>query len=1285
MPAQVILVEAQPARAADGIAETIRLAGGGALAPYTYSGQTDWRAGVVGLPTLIASLEYEGGEFPAGSVPAAAAIEWAPSAKALLSATASYVWADAPITVRIGDEGAALPPVRISGKVLDAKASGGKLTIALADPATGLKKPLLTTRFAGTGGLEGPVEWAGQIRRRIWGQVWNLSGDPIDAANNIYCFADPLRPLLAFDAVRDKGAPAAALTVLAWQGSAAATLAALQAASAPAGGGVVCPSIACVKWWTQPAGELCADLRGEVGAGYVETTAGIAQRLVEAIGGPAFTAGTVAAAAAARPAPVGWVAKDDSTTVAAMLDELLGNSSLLWLLDDNGAITIRPWAWGASVASAVSQDVSRERVLRPLATRKLGYKRNETPMQRGDLAAIVLSSEVAYLDGTPIEALKPAQIGATVGAISGVNLRNNADTVTLGDAQVITNIGTAAAIAGQGSLATANSVDLGSQVNGTLGTSNAAAGLVNSNISIAPNGALSGAGGGAVTISGLGYTGALNATYGARAGTNMYRTDGSTVMTQAELRTAEGAAAGIVGQGALATKSVASWIADISNRPPVDEVYHDFAFASIAAMTGAGHILVNSSVCSIEANGASPGGAALVMGDGTTALGPQMRTPEWIPYNGNDLYEVVFDLEILASDAAAVFYAGVEAQDRAGNNLGQAYNYVAAVNRNQNANLGRKLFKGYLTGFTASGSTGEGTTPETAKGLPDGTFAGLGQGGAVRFRPVLIANYPDKPGQVKLHAVRVTRIPAKLAVKDELFFGDQYLKETTGGAAAILANFKTGLGTAAGIAGQGYFATQNYADWDTRVTGTGKPQNNATVGARVGVNLRNSADTAYLGDVDVVTNYGTAAAITGQGSLATKSAVNLASADVTNKSLANLDGTANTKLTGIEAGATVGGTFGTNLRETAGGAIATVAEFKTSFGTAAAISGQAWAATNGAQAAVSNAYVTGFANQAIDSEFTLGNTCWNESYASGGTWAWDYATWTSWKLLARYNFSAVAGQVLSLGQTTACGLPVWEGDRVECSAITAWSNMDLVELYVGWFTPAGAYVGATLVSYGAMDTRVGGFATVPAGMNIGIAKLVLTMRVAANGYANARMAQPFIRRCSSVQTALTHYNPGPLHERGANVTETRIAAAIAGQGAGATANSLAALDATAAAQLTTAYNGGVQSAAYGETIKRKIGPGGTLALSALVNCDAGGVSGSIRARIESRPYGGSWSTVDTGSGSSTGPGEPGGDSTSGTFTNSTGVEQVFEFRVIEVRTPSGAGGAILASQSYVTG
>jgi hypothetical protein len=46
-----------------------------------------------------------------------------------------------------------------------------------------------------------------------------------------------------------------------------------------------------------------------------------------------------------------------------------------------------------------------------------------------------------------------------------------------------------------------------------------------------------------------------------------------------------------------------------------------------------------------------------------------------------------------------------------------------------------------------------------------------------------------------------------LASKMEMYFGDGYLKETTGGVTASLANFKTSSGTAAAITGQGAWAT----------------------------------------------------------------------------------------------------------------------------------------------------------------------------------------------------------------------------------------------------------------------------------------------------------------------------------------------------------------------------------------------------------------------------------------------------------------------------------------------
>jgi hypothetical protein len=392
---KVIWVDAAPRDPATGAAGTFRAAGGGADMPYRLDGN-DYLAGVADLPTVVTALTVPDElDFGDGAIPQALAFTWRPSSSARLAAAAALYWGDAAVTIRLGPEGSA-PASLVAGKALNAIVDDDALVVTMSDPAAAFALPVLVDKFAGTGGAEGPADWSGRIKRRAWGRCFNVEALPIDKANQVYCVAHPGFPLQSIDTIRDGGRatdPALIATVN-WAGSIAATFAALQAAAAPAGGGVVAPSIACIKWWTDPQSSLTVDLHGEVGAAYVETAAEISERVVQARGGPAFAAGEVAASKAARPEVGGLFVDAESYTVGNALAFLLGGTSQLWTLNPAGAIVVRRWAWGAAVASFKSQAVARRRMFKPVKARTLKYHQNNKTMARGDIVSVVLTSIV---------------------------------------------------------------------------------------------------------------------------------------------------------------------------------------------------------------------------------------------------------------------------------------------------------------------------------------------------------------------------------------------------------------------------------------------------------------------------------------------------------------------------------------------------------------------------------------------------------------------------------------------------------------------------------------------------------------------------------------------------------------------------------------------------------------------------------------------------------------------------------------------------------------------------
>jgi hypothetical protein len=182
-----------------------------------------------------------------------------------------------------------------------------------------------------------------------------------------------------------------------------------------------------VKWWTQPAGPLTADLKGEIGAGYVETAPEIAARLLAAVAGPGVAnAGTMAAV---RAGAAGLHIGDDDETTAQALDRLLLGVSLLWILEPAGTIRLREWSFANPVETVVARSVSRRRSFPPVETRRIGYQRSHRIHGDGEIAAVLQVGDVAGLAPIATDQGAKAKLdgvaaGATAGATAGTNIKH---------------------------------------------------------------------------------------------------------------------------------------------------------------------------------------------------------------------------------------------------------------------------------------------------------------------------------------------------------------------------------------------------------------------------------------------------------------------------------------------------------------------------------------------------------------------------------------------------------------------------------------------------------------------------------------------------------------------------------------------------------------------------------------------------------------------------------------------------------------------------------------------
>lgn len=193
-----------------------------------------------------------------------------------------------------------------------------------------------------------------------------------------------------------------------------------------------------------------------------------------------------------------------------------------------------------------------------------------------------------------------------------------------------------------------------------------------------------------------------------------------------------------------------------SNR---DSIYDPFNYLTTAefvtAWGGPDSIIGGAADLSIVTSSDTPGGTYIQVGNNVGNDGQTGVFQRQVPFDPEDLYEVIFDVEFGPSLNGGAALLGVRAENSAGANVPSdagVFCYVAAMNFAQN-NAGRKTFRGYFRGRAAVGvGNSVGFT------APDRAVPGTMPNGTVAVRPVFLVNYSGAAGIVYFHQMWCRKI-----------------------------------------------------------------------------------------------------------------------------------------------------------------------------------------------------------------------------------------------------------------------------------------------------------------------------------------------------------------------------------------------------------------------------------------------------------------------------------------------------------------------------------------------
>jgi len=377
----------------------------------------------IGIETLTNGPGKGGSRAPVGSIQLAAIDRG-------LTALHDLVWTEGELELYHAADGNRVSSLADMTLVARLTTSGiredasGRVTIELRDRGYLLDRKLALPRYAGTGGAEGPAEL--KDRPKPWAIGPQTAVEPVLVDEPGLIYQLHARAIAGIDLVTDKGVAltnGGDIATLVGPGAGFAELQAFDLSGPQwAGQYITWHAGGMFRLARKPVGLVVADFRGDAVGGYVDTAGAVIRRVIEALyDGPAITLDTAALDAldAAFPHPLKLFTDREGARVSDWIETVAAAAGAVWWMDWLGQLTARlidPAAPPKSLDSWRIAEISRGAAWPRVRKLVLGY-RVVSRVHSADELAEITAEDVAYSDGTPIEDLKPAEAGATKGAV----------------------------------------------------------------------------------------------------------------------------------------------------------------------------------------------------------------------------------------------------------------------------------------------------------------------------------------------------------------------------------------------------------------------------------------------------------------------------------------------------------------------------------------------------------------------------------------------------------------------------------------------------------------------------------------------------------------------------------------------------------------------------------------------------------------------------------------------------------------------------------------------------